>query len=801
MTANVSTDGKTEADLEARANSALLNAMPWLDVAGIRHQLTFSFRLGHRSVKIDGTKSSKRQGRVDILIESGGKRLAILELKRPDKPLTKEDLEQGLSYARILHPRPPLVIVSNGVATRTYATHTGELLKDGVSSEQDFADLVAAAMQVAESDLRDAITTLMGPRSEVWMAAVRAATEQTVDELTGDWTDRQPVFTTDFHFRRKALLAVLEALRGSRRVIAIEGAPLAGKSHVLREIAEDAMEADDMAVLLVEASGTAASGIAEEVARLLGAAVGWRIGAEEARHWMENLGASSGPLLVVAVDGLGLDHDAIRRELEALTAKSIGSRLKFVVEADTSVVDRLWLGETRRKETVFARRGIRIPVKSLDDEEFKDALQALDRVGATFMEGADKADEYRQPWLLRSMAASVAGTPQVRQELVAVLPPLLSVDLFKFVRKRFIQNDITEHTATFARAVLDDYARSDRSVEVRLRAMHTFMVRKQTMREHAEPVDLGVMEKSGLVGSVLDRSNRAILTARIPELVASELARQIGAELNERMGNDKEDIEAANWLVTTTSRLPLGDVIGAQALVDLLELRLGVSVTFLNRLLQRGPSVRPFKPGTRAAVWMPSIGQLELSARADGVTVIKKPEWIKGIEMPADEGGQVYAELDAWLILSHLASMPIGVIEPDDGRLVGRVDPDILALIGTSPIPLRRVSEDPERASLHTHNLPDGSSMVCQQDGIIEPVTFSMLQFLGRERENADGWLDEACDRGSAAMLNRLSQALSRLSSMNPAHETAKWARERNERQVGPALQRALASACAVAAE
>lgn len=434
MTVKVSTDSKTEADLEARANAALREAMPWLGMAEIRHQLTFSFKLGHKSVKIDGANSSRRQGRLDILIESEGKRLAILELKRPDKPLTTEDVEQGLSYARVLHPRPPIVIVSNGAETRTYATHTGEPLKDGVPSEKAFSDLMTAAMRVADSDLSDAIATLMGPSTDVWMSAVRAATDQTIDELTGGWDDNRSVFTSDFHISRKASSRVLEALRGTRRVVAVEGAPLVGKSHVLREIANRTAESDDIAILLVEASGTAATGIADEVARLLGATVGWRIGAVEARHWLENLGAGEGALLVVAVDGLGLEHEAIRRELEALTAKSVGSRLKFVIEADTSVVDRLWLGETRRKETVFSRRGDRIVVNLLDDDEFKDAVKVLGRVGATFMDGADKADEYRQPWLLRSMAASVAGSPQREQGLVAVLPPLLSLDIFLHAR-------------------------------------------------------------------------------------------------------------------------------------------------------------------------------------------------------------------------------------------------------------------------------------------------------------------------------------------------------------------------------
>lgn len=360
------------------------------------------------------------------------------------------------------------------------------------------------------------------------------------------------------------------------------------------------------------------------------------------------------------------------------------------------------------------------------------------------------------------------------------------------MRARFVQDELIEQAATFARAVLDDYARQDRSTEVCLRAMHTFMVRKQVMRDHADHTDLAAMERSGLVGSVLDSSNRAVLTGRTPELLASELARLIAAGLDRRMGNEEDDANAADWLVATTSRLPLGDVIGAQALVDLIELRSGISVAFLNRLLQRSPTVRPIKPGTRAVMWLPSIGQLELFTRADGVTVIKKPGGTEGIEVSADEGGQTYTDLDAWLILSHLASVRIGAMAPDEDRLLGVVDPAILGLVGTSPIPLRRTSEDPDRTGVHTHDAPDGSSMVCRRNGIVEPVTFSLLRFLERERENADEWLNEACDQGSATMLNRLSQALSQLGSINPSSETAKWARDCNKKLVGPALKHAL---------
>jgi type I restriction and modification enzyme subunit R-like protein len=788
----VTTVGATEADLEARANAALRAAIPWIDVRDVKHQMNFSFQLGHKSIPIDGAKSSKRKGRLDILIEAGGKRLAILELKRPGNPLTGDDVQQGLSYARVLHPRPPIVIVSNGAETRTYATHDGALL-GGVPSEQAFADLMKAALKIAKSDTRDAIATLMGPGSDVWVAAVRAASEQTLEELMGDWDDLHTPFTSGFHIPRKASSRAQEGLRGSRRVVAVEGAPLVGKSHVLREIVIGTRQAEDMAVLFVEASGAAAIGIAEEIARLLGGALGWRITADEARHWLETLGSGDGPMLVVAIDGLGLEHNTIRRELEALTARSVGTRLKFLIEADTSVANRLWLGESRRKETVFARRGERIEVEALDDDEFHQALRALHGAGVRLMRGADKADEYRQPWLLHAMAASVAGSPNLEKDMIAVLPPLLSLDLFRYVRERFVQDPLIEQAATFGRAVLDDYDEADRPHDVILWSMHSFMVRKPVMRRHADGADLRAMEKSGLLGTVLDDANRAVLTGRFPELIASEISRQIAAGLHERMEGGKKDADAADWLVATTARLPLGDVIGAQALIDLIEFRDGISVEFLNRLLDSAPSVRTMKPGTRAVGWLKGIGRIDVVTRDDGVTVVKIPGSRESVEL--SEEGQSYANLGAWLILSHLAGVPIGAVAPDDEeRIIGLVHPAILSLVGASPIPLRRVSEDIERTGMYMHEGPDGASLVCRKDGIVEPVTFSLLRFLEHQTDNADDWLDEACVEGSAALLNRISQALHQLVELHPDSQTGKWARARLDAKIGPALTLALTS-------
>jgi hypothetical protein len=41
---------------------------------------------------------------------------------------------------------------------------------------------------------------------------------------------------------------------------------------------------------------------------------------------------------------------------------------------------------------------------------------------------------------------------------------------------------------------------------------------------------------------------------------------------------------------------------------------------------------------------------------------------------------------------------------------------------------------------------PGGASLVYRDDGIIEPITFSLLLFLERELDNNDEWLEEVCE-------------------------------------------------------
>lgn len=781
----------TEADLESRISNAIRTVAPWISAEDLRHQLTFSFQLGHKPVPVDGRRASRRQGRLDILIEHKGKHLAILELKEPGRALTQDDVAQGLSYARVLHPRPPIVVVANGDGATAYATESGEPLSHGVPDEAAVTRLFEAASKLAAGRLQDALATLMGPSSDVWVGAVRAATAATLDAMTGDWDDPYAPFQRKLHFPRTATGAAIDALRGSRRVVVVQGEPLVGKSHVLREVATRCVAADDLVILFVEAHGGAARGIVSEIARLLGDALGWPIKEEEVRPWLQRIAKTGGRKLVVAVDGLDLGSEMLRSELETLTARDQAESLKFLIEADTNTADLLWNGTTGRRETVFARRGKLVTVGTLSKAEFRQAVREVAALEMQLVSGAEHAEEYRQPWVFATLVASAAADPRQDSGATAMLPPMLSIDLIRMARERFCQDRLNEQAAVLARIIIDDYQRAGRDATLTLRSMHAYIVRKDVALQHATADDLRTFREMGLLHSTLDERRKPLLVARLPELVASEISRQLAINVGDRLETGNA-AEAARYLADAAGNLPLGDIVGAHALIDLYEQRSGIPKELVQSLLDLVPTPHALNAGTKLAAWIGGIGKVHLDVEENGRTFASLPGSPGRVDISDDLPRRSYGNTHAWLLLSHLPTLPLEAVNIDDGS-TKRFDSVLLARIGSSPVPLRRVAETLEFNGVHVHDLDDGSQILCDEDGIVEPITFALLQFFLREGDRTDAWIGQACTVGSAALMSRIALALKIVVRVSDDREA--WAQSVRADIVLPALDLALTAA------
>lgn len=786
MTATQLTKSPTEADLKAEIHAVIRKAFPWLPTDAIRHQTKFSFTFGHATIEIDGVRDLQAEGRTDILVRWNETPLAVLELKRKGLALTAADVEQGLSYASVIRPRFPLVIVSNGDETRILELYSGNPWQPTTPSEAEFQKLIGATAAAATGDIKNAVSTLMGSQPMVWVQAIRSASDASMEELIGRWDEPLQPFVRDFLFPRKASAMVEMALSRGKRFLLIEGAPLVGKSSLIREMVRRTANSAEMVVLFVAADeGT---GILQAVADILSTSLAWPVNTDEARSWLARLSRANGPALVLAVDGIGPEHDPLRRELEDLSSTAFGPQLRLLVTVDDAVTKTLTEHSRGRQASPIGRRiDARIELDVLDDDEFELAVGALWDHRMAVMHGGRSSSELRVPWILRALGGRYAPEPGQQPNRAAVLPAQLSLDLIAHARERFTDDELRRQFREIAKAVLQDAEDKDRPIALMLKSMATFVVRRQTLLQFLPHGEIESLLTRGYLKPSLHASGEAVLFVRLPELLASEASIVLASGLIERGRADAA--ETARSMVSVTSRLPLGDIIAAHSFADAMRGSAGVPLDVVSELARMPPERTPITPGMRAAMHVPGIGMMEMTFQADGSFVGEFEGKRHTFAADPNEGaGELISHSNAWLILSHLCGQRIGIVRGSDTE---RIDLALLSEVGGCPHALRRPDVGFEGRGVSTHQIAGYGEVVCHRAGIVEPITFSLFRRVSEEGLELEEWIRTAVEGGSLALLARLDIAL---------RETAKladdvrrpWAERMLSELVAPALNDAL---------
>ncbi|MGD0105922.1 MAG: type I restriction enzyme HsdR N-terminal domain-containing protein [Rhodopila sp.] len=774
----------TESDLEAAIEAGLKRAFPWLPKESIRHQTKFAFSFGRSTIEVDGTTASRSEARADILLHWGDEPLAVLELKRASVPLTAEDKAQGLSYARMLHPRPPLVVVTNGVDVQFLETHTGNDWAPSEPGEAAFKQLLESASRASVIDLKQAVSTLMGSSPDIWVQAVRQASTLIIDELSGPWSNATLPFVRDFLIPRRATSVVLVLLRRGSRLITVEGTPIVGKSNVLRELVAQTGSSGDKIVLYLEADS--GGGVFQALANVFRSAISWPVTREEAREWALRLSKAGGPALVLAIDGLGAERDDPHRDIEDLTSVAFGEGIQVVAALDDVIAERVTLNSTGRNASAIGRRADRVKLGLLDNDEFAQARAVLWENGLAVIAGAESAEELRVPWVLRAAGACYEESPRRRDEnLAAGIPPLLGLELIVHAREQFTDDELRRLFRGVAEAAIADASDRKRPVGLILQSLAVFVVRRKTLRNSLEAAEIDVLIDRALLRPYQPPSGEPLLIARHSELLASEIADLLGRELATRA--QKDPTQAADWIAGAAANFPLGDVVAAQAILDATMRHGGLPIQVIVALLETPPQRHAVKPGTRTAVYFPGIGSFDMTFREGGSIDVEVSGRRHVIEAdPDEEAPCFYGDYHPWLILSHLAGKPF-IWGSDLEDRAARVDPMLLLEVGSCPTVLRLPGGTPGLASLPIHDIPGVGSIVCHEAGIVEPITWSIFRFLITEGKGAEDWVQEAVKRESLPLLARIDIAL-RSVALTAAPRVAPWAQQALETCVRPAL-------------
>lgn len=119
----------TEEDVKANVIIPYLSDLGF-DGSDLSFEDSFSIRLGKRKYA---------RGKSDILCKRHGKNLFVIELKNDTLPINQDDIDQGISYARLLDDIAPFTIVSNGRITRVFDSITKKELSGKISDRDTYS--------------------------------------------------------------------------------------------------------------------------------------------------------------------------------------------------------------------------------------------------------------------------------------------------------------------------------------------------------------------------------------------------------------------------------------------------------------------------------------------------------------------------------------------------------------------------------------------------------------------------------------------------------------------------------------
>ena len=222
--------------------------LPYLQALGIapeqiKSEKTFRLLLG-KNVAIKGHRDEPEAmvGRLDLLVtNASGDNLFVMELKRPSEPLTEHDVEQGISYARLLPQMAPFVLVTNGVEGRLYDTLRGREIQ-GEDLASRWSEWREGRALAGADDLLirfEALKHFVGYSVDNVRLFCQAQFEARMARLKGSLRQRDRKYLPELYVPRREVADLVAAfLQAESAVFVLAGASGTGKTNEMCALAE-----------------------------------------------------------------------------------------------------------------------------------------------------------------------------------------------------------------------------------------------------------------------------------------------------------------------------------------------------------------------------------------------------------------------------------------------------------------------------------------------------------------------------------------------------------------------------------
>ncbi|MBD8388366.1 hypothetical protein [Dysgonomonas sp. BGC7] len=734
---------KNEATLEARIDGVLTSVFPTFRMVNVQYQKSFSIKFGHHNVVVNLKEPSVNPARAifDVLLTVDDKNTILLELKREGLTLTDEDISQGISYARLIHPMPPLTLISNGEDNLFYNTYTKENISKTNVDLEYIQNLIDNSFQLAINDFKDAISVLLNKEPDLFSKIINQITEVKFERLLGTVNDFTKPICIDFQIERQCLKQIQTLFTDGAALIGIVGSAFTGKTNLLYQFFNKTKSEKNF-LLYLDCNDHNYS-IFQQLANHFTENTKVLITKDKIREWLINS-------LIHLPDGkfyLLLDNfnndipESIKSEIIELIDIFKGVNHHTLYSIDEFNYKRIAFVENRQYKTIIGDQSKLIQLDELNDEEYDITNSSIfDKYKVLIEHGGHYTPEYREPRILRHLVSLYHGG--IKDGQFTKIDAVPNLNLLKAITSN----------KTYTKQIHDLYRKitycffieselRKKDIDLSIMASGSGAITTDIFKKKF-PDDFNDLIKSSIAVFREIRNGMTIIYPKIQELIAVHSISLITKMMIQE--KEKSTTELCKLLLDTTISIPYCDIVANGVLLEIAKANeVELFSNLVQELLKMPPLLEKIEKGTKTLMYVEGVGHIQMNFDDD-----------------INEGGFI-ADFLPYVILSQLAAYPLGLVDNKEYSIYA-FHLHLLYEVGSSKELLRRadVRSLNNIKALESFDLDGVGSIISGHEGVIEPFVQS-IQKCFFQMPNEIEWLyEKAFEENNFNLLYRIYLAL-----------------------------------------
>lgn len=755
---------KNEAELESLISQVLKTVFPTFNTVGIQHQRTFSVNFGHHIVTVDLKDPGKYATRsiFDILLTVDDRPIILLELKRQGHALTEKDREQGLSYARLIHPMPPLTLISNGEINEFYNTYSKALIDVETVDIGFLQNLIDNSFAIALNDFKDAVNILLN-RDYTFFSNIINSSSRAKFELKGGRIEQfEKVICNEFIIEREINEEIESLFKKGNSCVGISGEAFSGKTSLLFQLFKRIENSKDFG-FYIDCYDYSLS-ILQQLALDLSASSKLYINIDKVREFFTN-SLSEKNRFYLLIDNFNKDiPDKVMEGILELMHLFETSGHRIVFTADEYNLKKLVKVKNRNYYTYFGETSIILKLADLTLTEYNNAKTImLDSFRIDISHGGHNASEYRKPRILRHLAA--AYRHGMDRSFVYKIDSVPNQTVLNLICKNpAYPKELHEFSKNLSLCFRKEHFARKKDAELGTIAFGSGAVMAGTYDKNFGK-GLKKILKSGFVVQRYLPNQTIVLYPKFPELVAIYAVDPLVEKLLKMQKNGKTVKEIVADFIDFLTSYPEVDIIGAMVLQKLAaDGEFTLFLSLVHELLEMPPQKTEVVDELHALTYIKDREthlELKIKNTSENSEDLIVEENV--IETDGEESGlgSFINNFLPYPILSQLASQIFIIDDEQMNENSLRAHQNLIAKVGSYPHFIMRPDALAESGMIKvTYHEIDGGEVYCHKEGIVEAITQSIQLCYLQSCEYIENVFYDALKQNNTFLLWRIFQAL-----------------------------------------